>query len=196
MSHPLGSVGEMKTCTIEGCEKRYYARGWCQMHYRRWKVHGDTDTRLSWTGRKLNEPYICSVEGCESEVSTKAAKGLCMTHYSRLRHHGSVEERPPLPSRDERFWSKVTRADGCWLWEGTLNPAGYGVFNLGSRTGNRTVLAHRFAYEQLVGPITEESLDHLCYVRRCCNPEHLEPVPLLENQRRAVERRHAMAGSL
>lgn len=191
MSHPLASVGEVKTCTIEGCEKRYYARGWCQMHYRRWKVHGDTDTRLSPIGRNLSEPYICSVEGCETEVSPKSARGLCMTHYSRLRHHGSVEP-PQRPTREERFWSKVSKTDECWLWEGTLNSAGYGVFNLGGKYG-RIVLVHRFAYEQLVGPITEESLDHLCYVRRCCNPEHLEPVPLLENQRRAVERRRQLA---
>ena len=31
----------MKTCNIDGCEKRHYARGWCVMHYRRWERHGD-----------------------------------------------------------------------------------------------------------------------------------------------------------
>jgi hypothetical protein len=31
----------MTICTIEGCGKAAIARGWCPMHYRRWKKHGD-----------------------------------------------------------------------------------------------------------------------------------------------------------
>jgi hypothetical protein len=43
-------------------------------------------------------------------------------------------------------------------------------------------MAHRFAYELLVGPIPEDlELDHLCRVRHCVNPAHLEPVTHLEN---------------
>lgn len=46
-------------------------------------------------------------------------------------------------------------------------------------------LAHRFAYEDIVGPILEGlTIDHLCRVRHCVNPAHLEPVTHLENVRR------------
>ncbi|MEU7240240.1 HNH endonuclease signature motif containing protein [Streptomyces sparsogenes] len=46
-------------------------------------------------------------------------------------------------------------------------------------------MAHRFAYETLVGPIPEHlQLDHLCRVRHCVNPDHLEPVSSRENTRR------------
>lgn len=31
----------MKTCTVDGCNSPHLARGWCQAHYRRWRIHGD-----------------------------------------------------------------------------------------------------------------------------------------------------------
>lgn len=31
----------MATCSIEGCEDEVLARGWCGLHYRRWKRYGD-----------------------------------------------------------------------------------------------------------------------------------------------------------
>jgi hypothetical protein len=37
-------------------------------------------------------------------------------------------------------------------------------------------MSHRVVYEALVGPIPEEAvIDHLCRVRNCVNPDHLEP---------------------
>lgn len=43
-------------------------------------------------------------------------------------------------------------------------------------------LAHRLAYEFIRGPIPDGlQLDHLCRVRRCVNPAHLEPVSQREN---------------
>lgn len=30
-----------KICSVDGCEKRLVARGWCNMHYKRWRKHGD-----------------------------------------------------------------------------------------------------------------------------------------------------------
>lgn len=82
------------------------------------------------------------------------------------------DERLPLT-----FWSKVTVGDGgCWLWTGgTIR--GYGQYFY----GNRTRRAHRVSYEALVGPITSETLDHLCRVRCCVNPGHLEQVSNREN---------------
>lgn len=50
--------------------------------------------------------------------------------------------------------------------------------------GERKVV-HRIAYELLVGPIPDGlQLDHLCRVRNCVNPDHLEPVTGQENMRR------------
>lgn len=80
-----------------------------------------------------------------------------------------------------RFWSKVDKTDTCWLWTGTRTGKGYGRF----KVNGRLVFAHRFAYELLVGPIPPGlQVDHLCRVRHCVNPAHLEPVTCKENIQR------------
>lgn len=67
---------------------------------------------------------------------------------------------------------------GCWLWTAQLDKGGYGKVKLDGRPW----MAHRAAYTLLVGPIPAGlTLDHLCRVRNCVNPDHLEPVTLKEN---------------
>ena len=99
-----------------------------------------------------------------------------------------AKKRGPYKKADpaERFWKFVEKqpSGACWHWTGSISPSGYGRFGL--RRGTM-VQAHRFAYEALVGPIPEGlDLDHLCRVRNCVNPEHLEPVSRAENLRRGV----------
>ena len=66
---------------------------------------------------------------------------------------------------------------GCWLWTAAI-ARGYGVFWFEGRQGP----AHRYAYERWAGPIPDGlQLDHLCRVRNCVNPNHLEPVTCREN---------------
>ncbi len=78
----------------------------------------------------------------------------------------------------DRFWSKVIQEpiSGCWLWIGATNRGGYGVIGNGPR-GSGNSLTHRFSFRALGGSIAAGlELDHLCRVRSCCNPDHLEPV--------------------
>ena len=80
----------------------------------------------------------------------------------------------------ERFYKKVQMEpnSGCWLWDGHYNRKGYGCFQVGKQ--NRS--AHRVSYELHIGSIPEGlQLDHLCRVRCCVNPDHLEPVTNREN---------------
>lgn len=74
-------------------------------------------------------------------------------------------------------------ANGCWIWTGCLDKgSGYGRIQVDHKTG----YSHRVAYELLVGQIPDGlELDHLCRVRACCNPDHLEPVTTLVNQHRS-----------
>lgn len=82
----------------------------------------------------------------------------------------------------ERFWEKVDKSGECWLWTSGTDRDGYGYFLV--RAG-KTVRAHRFSYQQEVGPIPDGLvIDHLCRVRGCVNPAHLEPVTVAENIRR------------
>lgn len=128
----------------------------------------------------MQSTRVCTVTGCDRPYR---ARGWCATHWWRMKHHGSLDTPPKtiIPLED-RFWPKVEATGFCWLWRGAIDNAGYGVVNVGGRRVNR---AHRVSYEILVGPIANGlHLDHLCRVRHCLNPDHLEPVSPAENMRR------------
>jgi len=71
----------------------------------------------------------------------------------------------------------------CWPWTGKLTEKGYARICL---NGRRTTV-HRYLYEVYVGPVPNGLvLDHLCRVRHCVNPAHLEPVSNRENVLRGI----------
>jgi hypothetical protein len=82
----------------------------------------------------------------------------------------------PLGSR---IRARITvNEHGCWIANGSPNTTGYKQISIG---GKRRVI-HRVLYELLIGPIpSQHVLDHLCRVRACCNPLHVEPVTVYEN---------------
>jgi hypothetical protein len=77
----------------------------------------------------------------------------------------------------EWLMTKVdTFTSSCWLWVGSIYQNGYGKY------GRKGVMAHRIFYTLFKGNVPEDmALDHLCRVRRCVNPDHLEIVTLEEN---------------
>lgn len=82
---------------------------------------------------------------------------------------------PPRTMMDTLRQDIEVDAAGCWLWTGPLTNSGYGF----GRSGG---IVHRMVYELEVGAIPpRHHLDHLCRVRRCCNPRHLEVVTPREN---------------
>jgi hypothetical protein len=130
----------------------------------------------------------CSIDGCSREFY---GREMCHTHYQQWRRN---RVGPPLGGRpyEERFWVKVDKngpvpeyrpeLGPCWIWKGATSARGYGNF------GNQPKkISHRIAYELMVGAIPEGTeIDHLCRVRACCNPKHLEPVTRKVNQLRGL----------
>jgi len=92
----------------------------------------------------------------------------------------------PIKDRIER---RIEKTAGCWEWTGHINRWGYGLITLPRSTHGayvngtpKSIGVHRAAYQVFVGPVPEGmQLDHLCRNRACCNPDHLEPVTLVEN---------------
>lgn len=83
--------------------------------------------------------------------------------------------RPP----EDRFWEKVNKTDTCWLWTGSCNVTGYGQF----WSGVTMIQAHTF----LIGKSPPGLVwDHLCRVRNCIRPSHLEAVTYSINTLRGI----------
>ena len=98
-------------------------------------------------------------------------------HTAERRFFAKVNWSGPLPDYNPSLGP-------CWIWTAATYRNGYGSFGTNGRNSG-TRLVHRFAYELLVGPIPKGlDLDHLCRVRHCVRPKHLEPVTRLENVRR------------
>lgn len=76
---------------------------------------------------------------------------------------------------EARFWPKVNKTEGCWLWTGAKFSRGYGEFTIFRDGRWRTIGAHVFAYELATGEqITDgSSVLHHCDVRACVRPDHL-----------------------
>lgn len=91
---------------------------------------------------------------------------------------------PLGPATTQRFRSKYRIGkSGCWLWTSPLPPSGYARYTI----GYKAYQAHRLSYETYIGPIPDGlQLDHLCRVRHCVNPTHVEPVTNWENLKRGV----------
>lgn len=97
---------------------------------------------------------------------------------------------PSLAGVSDRFFERVEKGDGCWLWTGSMIPSGYGQMTVGSISTEfgvrvRQAYAHRLSYAIHKGPIPDGFVvDHLCRNRRCVNPAHLEAVECEVNSER------------
>ena len=141
---------------------------------------------------------ICWLDGCE-EPSVRW--GLCGPHQTKWQQehprkgtavHGSLEKKFEFyierDSSECGTWG--ARLPGCWHWGGTLSDFGYGLLNRSQQeSDNKTTLirVHRYIYERANGPIPEGyEVDHLCRVRPCANPDHLEAVTSQTNNLRGT----------
>lgn len=94
----------------------------------------------------------------------------------------------------DRFEAKYIKApSGHWIWTAHTLPNGYGQID--------KIYAHRLSHQLYIGNIPDGLvIDHLCRVRNCVNPMHLQAVPQGVNVRRgsaplAVARSNSRRGA-
>lgn len=77
-----------------------------------------------------------------------------------------------------RFFGRLYVApNGCWAWQAKFNNNGYAAFR--SDFGCN---GHRASYGWFVGPIPDGmDVDHICRIRQCVNPAHLQLLTRSEN---------------
>ena len=95
--------------------------------------------------------------------------------------------RPPGPIPMDPLDRYTENEVGCWIWSGAVHKSGYGNI----RWKGKSTVAHRVIYELTKGEIPLELvIDHLCNVKLCVNPDHLEAVTYSLNTQRAWDRTH------
>lgn len=130
------------------------------------------------TGNRLeNNPY-----------AQLTGSGIINAEGQLVRTHVSHDTRPAIIRFLEKIQvSKIFAHNGspCWEWIGCRGKGGYGQFKPDGRRGAKKSSPHRFSHEYFIGPIPEGfEADHLCKVRHCCNPLHLEAVTVQTNRER------------
>jgi len=169
-------------CKVSGCHREARTKQMCSIHHRRVARFGDPLTLRcgcgcgemvtvppAWTGRLYIDGH-----GIQYNAEDPADK---------LRRNLAAQ---PVGDRGRELHGLT---DDCLLWTATKNERGYGVINFRTSKGTQGGgLVHRFAFEIAYGEGSAAglSVDHLCGVPLCCNPKHLEAVPVGENLRRAA----------
>lgn len=98
----------MRNCAIEGCERSYFAQGFCSTHYKRWRKHGDP-----LVGARNYQRGPCAVEGCERQ---QHSRNLCGAHYQQWKQSADADLRALLaesPSRPLANLHAPCSVDGC-----------------------------------------------------------------------------------
>lgn len=124
-----------RRCSIEGCEAKHLARGWCQKHYMRWYTTGTTD--LIKRERPDRTKRTCSIVGCQRSVWSR---DMCNLHYTRWRR---ADDPGPAGLRVNPKGAGCVRSDGYRVIQ-------IGPHPLASKHGQ--VLEHRAVLYDAIGP--------------------------------------------
>lgn len=158
-------------CLVADCKNPSRTLQLCPKHYQSLRSKGYV--AISKTETLTRDITPCSVDGCTKGAMSNS---MCGTHYGRWYRNGDPllafpADKPPLTT-DQRFWNKVQRTDGCWLWTGNTDEYGKGKFQFDGKVRS----AHRYSYMKHYGVKLGkgELLRQTCKVPECVNPAHLK----------------------
>lgn len=173
-------------CKLDGCSRPVVGDGLCGGHLRRLGRYGDPNKVRCGCG--CGELITVAASVTVSAVyldGHSVANGIVVPPEVKL-ENGLVPQ--PVSERGRIFHALT---DDCQVWIGSKSKVGYGRMYVrvpGRKRRGRIVQVHRFAYELAngEGSALNLTIDHLCGVPLCCNPNHLEAVTIGENLRRAA----------
>jgi len=193
-------------CAVGGCEDTGGVRsGYCPNH---WRTHGAPEHPCKGCGRPIRayQRVYCSSACAPTKRSWSFVCQQCGLAFIRhkaqprqfcsagcaaaakrtaLRHALDTDASPEVILEAIRAQS-IENDDGCWIWQhGFVN--GYGVFYSSRRTG----FVHRLALELTLGvALGKEQAHHICAVKVCVNPAHLQRTTALQNMGEMMLRRY------
>lgn len=110
----------------------------------------------------------------EGMLRSRCGNLLCVRPEHQVVTKKKVGPNNLARTAERRFATMVSASSGCWQWTGSMTRLGYGQFSATTEEGRRMVPAHRFAWEQAIGPIPEAAdVLHSCGNRGCVRPDHL-----------------------
>lgn len=118
----------------------------------------------------------------DSRVNKDGRRSICKICSKRI-------NLPPKKIYINPLTKYVVNQNGCWIWQGA-HCGSYGNI----QWNGKSVGTHRVFYEITKGEIPEGLvIDHLCSVKNCVNPDHLEAVTPSVNTQRAWNRNHCLS---
>lgn len=205
-----------RMCSVENCELRHYANGYCSKHNSRFKKYGDAMHPVRKRTDKPRPERICTITDCQKSVHKQ---GLCSMHWSRLDQYGDPLREPlshiplcinpectfhsrkgglcyrclkkipkPKLSLEERFWTLVDKTPGQGPDGECWEWQGYCPYGYGELSFNgKRVKATRLSWELANNKVATLHILHSCHNPPCVNPEHLRQGTPADNAKDKVE---------
>ncbi len=139
-------------------------------------------------GEKFGKLTVMTISELRSKRGHVCLKCLCECGNEKVypAHHieeGALVSCGCWKSGKERilptFLKKIEKTEGCWIWKGQINKAGYGR--------HCCKYAHRLSYEYHKGDIPEgKIICHTCNNKACVNPNHMYPGTAYDNAQDAI----------